>query len=184
MTTYCGAKKRSDGTPCKRPAGWGTDHAGTGRCKLHGGSSLKGVDNPNYKHGKYAEYLNETTRERIEAFDAHDPLALVDELNIQRALLADYLGRFKELNATAGDINMLMAWAAEIGRMVERIVKIRNDSALTAAEVKLLKARLLDVVPKYIDDPDKQRQFIIDLFGGDDEHAQRHPELIEAAASD
>ncbi len=34
----CRAKTRA-GTPCKRPAGWGTDHPGTGRCKLHGGKS-------------------------------------------------------------------------------------------------------------------------------------------------
>lgn len=38
----CGGKRRgqdSEGRPCTRPAGWGTDHAGTGRCKLHGGST-------------------------------------------------------------------------------------------------------------------------------------------------
>lgn len=34
----CGAKKRAGG-PCGRPAGWGTDHVGRGRCKLHGGST-------------------------------------------------------------------------------------------------------------------------------------------------
>ena len=34
----CGAKTRA-GTPCQQPAGWGTSHAGTGRCKLHGGAS-------------------------------------------------------------------------------------------------------------------------------------------------
>lgn len=34
----CGARKRSGGT-CGRPAGWGTTHAGWGRCKLHGGST-------------------------------------------------------------------------------------------------------------------------------------------------
>lgn len=34
----CGAKTRA-GTPCQRPAGWGTDHVGIGRCKLHGGKS-------------------------------------------------------------------------------------------------------------------------------------------------
>lgn len=34
----CGAKTR-DGTPCDRPAGWGTHHRGTGRCRSHGGSS-------------------------------------------------------------------------------------------------------------------------------------------------
>lgn len=34
---HCGAARRSDNAPCQRPAGWGTDHVGLGRCKLHGG---------------------------------------------------------------------------------------------------------------------------------------------------
>lgn len=34
----CGAETRSK-TPCAKTAGWGTQHAGTGRCKLHGGAS-------------------------------------------------------------------------------------------------------------------------------------------------
>ena len=36
--TLCGAKNRA-GNPCRRPAGWGTDHAGFGNCKLHFGST-------------------------------------------------------------------------------------------------------------------------------------------------
>lgn len=39
----CGAKTRA-GTPCKQKAGWGTDHVGTGRCKLHGGKSTGAKD--------------------------------------------------------------------------------------------------------------------------------------------
>lgn len=35
--SLCGAKGRT-GNPCRRPAGWGTDHVGVGCCKLHGGS--------------------------------------------------------------------------------------------------------------------------------------------------
>lgn len=38
----CGGKRRgadSNGAPCSRPAGWGTDHVGVGRCKLHGGTT-------------------------------------------------------------------------------------------------------------------------------------------------
>src|SRR5690349_4926946 len=37
----CGGKRRGEGAGklCTRPAGWGTDHAGTGKCKLHGGST-------------------------------------------------------------------------------------------------------------------------------------------------
>lgn len=34
----CGAR-RKNGDRCKQAAGWGTDHPGTGRCKLHGGST-------------------------------------------------------------------------------------------------------------------------------------------------
>lgn len=37
----CGAKTRSGGK-CKKQKGWGTDHLGNGRCKLHGGSTANG----------------------------------------------------------------------------------------------------------------------------------------------
>ncbi|MBM9509982.1 hypothetical protein [Actinacidiphila acididurans] len=36
---HCGARKRQGEGTCTRPAGWGTDHAGHGHCKLHGGST-------------------------------------------------------------------------------------------------------------------------------------------------
>lgn len=38
----CGAKTRTAGL-CKRPRGWGTSHPGSGRCKLHSGSTRNGV---------------------------------------------------------------------------------------------------------------------------------------------
>jgi hypothetical protein len=38
----CGAKTRQDGSAeyCGLPAGWGSDHPGAGRCKLHGGKTV------------------------------------------------------------------------------------------------------------------------------------------------
>jgi hypothetical protein len=38
----CGATKHARDGTCRLPAGWGTDHPGHGRCKLHGGSSPNG----------------------------------------------------------------------------------------------------------------------------------------------
>lgn len=38
---FCGGTTRA-GTDCHRPAGWGTDHVGFGRCKLHAGSTPTG----------------------------------------------------------------------------------------------------------------------------------------------
>jgi hypothetical protein len=37
--SYCDASKKSGDGTCKRPAGWGTNHLGVGRCKFHGGAS-------------------------------------------------------------------------------------------------------------------------------------------------
>ncbi len=38
---FCGGARRQgeEGATCRRPAGWGTDHLGIGRCKLHGGAT-------------------------------------------------------------------------------------------------------------------------------------------------
>lgn len=41
----CGATKRNGTGHCTRPAGWGTPHSGTGRCKLHGGSTPSHIAN-------------------------------------------------------------------------------------------------------------------------------------------
>lgn len=38
----CGAKLRRKSAKCQHEAGWGTDHPGYGRCKLHGGASPSG----------------------------------------------------------------------------------------------------------------------------------------------
>jgi hypothetical protein len=45
LSLFCGGK-RKHGEPgtCRRPAGWGTDHVGIGRCKLHGGCTVTHVE--------------------------------------------------------------------------------------------------------------------------------------------
>lgn len=41
--SLCGAQRRRDTGTCRRPAGAGTSHRGTGRCSWHGGSSPTGA---------------------------------------------------------------------------------------------------------------------------------------------
>ena len=36
---FCGGKKKRDGGLCMRSPGWGTNHRGSGHCKLHGGNA-------------------------------------------------------------------------------------------------------------------------------------------------
>jgi len=51
--SICGATKRDgSGDCCEQPAGWGTNHVGEGRCKLHGGKA--GAPNSNQNAAKHA----------------------------------------------------------------------------------------------------------------------------------
>lgn len=54
----CGAKRR-DGGSCQRAA----MANGSGRCRLHGGASLRGADHPAYQHGERSKEARERRRE-------------------------------------------------------------------------------------------------------------------------
>lgn len=86
---HCGAKTRA-GTPCRRPAGWGTNHVGEGRCKLHGGKSTgapKGNQNSK-KHGLFSRYIPADTLEVMNMLDDKSPADLLwDQIRIQYAAI-------------------------------------------------------------------------------------------------
>lgn len=90
-TGTCGAKTRN-GTPCKKTAGWGTNHPGTGRCKLHGGASTGPKDlrrNKNAeKHGLFSKHLPEETLSIIQELDEKSPLDMLwENITIQYAAI-------------------------------------------------------------------------------------------------
>lgn len=99
----CGAKKKNGPGTCGRTAGWGTKHVGSGRCKLHGGSSTgpktaegkrKTAENA-IKHGAYSDkilndreqllydYLWDSTIEK-HLLDRDDPMQMIP---LQRACI-------------------------------------------------------------------------------------------------
>ena len=53
---FCGAKTRAGGG-CKQPA------MKNGRCRLHGGKSLSGIQHGRYKHGRYTRKAIEERRQ-------------------------------------------------------------------------------------------------------------------------
>ena len=156
----CGAKTRR-GTPCKRPAGWGTDHIGKGKCKLHGGaSSGRPIIN-----GRYSVKHREKLASKMHEFLADpEPGNLMSELALTRALLQDYLDRHEvgeKLPVKA--INNIFSMVEQITKIVERITRILNQTALTQAELRYLQAILSDLVIRFIDDPEKRTQFMVEL---------------------
>ena len=98
----CGAKTRSGGT-CKKEAGWGTDHVGHGRCRLHGGLAGRPIET-----GEYSRY-SVITRPRLAELREHfekdpDPLNLLPEVLELRSRVADYSERYDAVT------DALLAW--------------------------------------------------------------------------
>lgn len=171
----CGAKTRS-GEPCKRRP------CPNGRCHLHGGVALSGVNHPNFKHGLYTKEAPLQIQGKIATFLEADPFDLTSELALLRALLSEFLSRFQYTRLDEAGIYTLSHLVNDISRLVERIAKIKNDSALTAAEVSFLAVRTTEIVHRYIDDPQKRQAFIEDLFAGfetADAGSGREPQLFQ-----
>lgn len=74
---YCGARKHQGEGTCKRPPGWGTDHVGHGRCKLHGGST---VDQGKAARAAKAEAEARTVLATLDVSPVENPLDALKRL--------------------------------------------------------------------------------------------------------
>lgn len=148
----CGAKTRS-GQPCHaRPV------RGTQRCRMHGGGS---PGRP-LLHGRYSLAHHDALAEKVDHFLSDPrPGELIDELALMRALLQSYLERFTG-EIEAEDIGRVFGMVEAISRLVERVARIFNQTALTQVEVQLLEARIVDLVLRYVE-PDRQIAFLDEL---------------------
>jgi hypothetical protein len=172
--TDCNATT-SEGEPCKLPAGWGTDHVGEGRCKLHGGASPRGEDHPQFEHGLFSDYLSDEDRQAIDALDEYGDVEKLDELIDWR--LARLRRAVRELNTDDGE---------DFWRAFERLVQEggRNgDPGLSAAQMGKLAKMLdrhnralqeeIDLVRKLVKDRNKIAEgddhnvSLRELFGGE-----------------
>ncbi|MFW5987868.1 MAG: hypothetical protein ACOCQA_00345 [bacterium] len=147
----CGAKTKGSGEPCQKPAGWGTDHVGVGKCKLHGGASP-------IKHGFYSKYTNHRLAETIdELSENEDLLNLRKTIAMQQALILDLLDKIeeKELNLNADLAETLNKIADKLGRNIERRQKIEEGEKyiLQVEEVQRLVQQVTVIIREEIEDP-------------------------------
>lgn len=152
--TVCGAKTRNGGH-CQLTAGWGTQHPGNGRCKLHGGASPGAP----IITGRYSLAHRKSLEEKARTF-ANDlqPGSLLSELALMRALLQEHLENNPD--DTERQFGMMEA----IGRMVERIVKIMSSTSLTQSDVRHLQDRFALALLTYVPDADTRIAILRSIF--------------------
>ena len=61
---FCGAQRKQSDGDCRRPSGWGTNHPGWGRCKLHGGATESHVEAAQYERVSATAQLFGVPREQ------------------------------------------------------------------------------------------------------------------------
>lgn len=112
----CGGKLRNKDAHCKNVAGKKTSHLGTGRCWLHGAADGAGAP---IKHGRYSKVKSPRLQELIKEFEKDpDPLNLLPEVQLLRALILDYIERYDEYAPA------LIAWYASFSREYKAQIEV------------------------------------------------------------
>src|SRR5215203_1430601 len=95
----CAAKTRK-GALCQNPP------MKNGRCRMHGGASLKGTDLPQFRHGRYSKSLPDKLAGRYEeALSDEERHDLRDEIALAEAKIFDLL-----LGMKRGEFDEARAW--------------------------------------------------------------------------
>lgn len=168
---YCNGRKRTGGY-CTQRAGWGTDHPGTGRCKLHGGSST----GPPPKHGRYMKVRRQLKEKYQHFLKDPNPIDLSDEIALLRGLVHQHLDENEDLDSNEIAINQLINLLSELTKVSERQSRIMQRQAVTMKELfalsKGLEILVVDLAKEYVP-VDKQRAFtehfakgLRDIIGG------------------
>lgn len=171
----CTAKAKSTGKRCHNPA-----VNGRSVCRLHGGNAGRPLI-----HGRYSVEHRKSLEEKVQKF-LEDPAPgdLTSELALMRALLQDFLGRFPDgVPMPNKAIGHIFGMVEQVSKLVERISRILNATALTQVELHYLQVTLIDLLMRYIDEPDKRIAFVGELrsaIGSSRGNSDRSRESITA----
>ena len=151
---HCNGKVHRQLRYCQRPAGWGTDHAGIGRCKLHYGSASGS------KSGqlRYSDFVPSAIVEKYEEFsqeDDKDIKSLNDEIALIRAKITD----LETKNANGNGNKDLMQFTELVRRLIETKDKIECGvkSKVTIEVVVKLIDEVIKIVDKNVQDIDTKK---------------------------
>jgi len=171
------------GDLCMEIAGDNTWHQGTGACIKHDTA----VDATAPKKEREHSYGNRL-KTAINEYLTKDKTSLMDltkELAATRAIMDYMLENFDPDDVENFKFDVwLRHFTGTIGalsNLVERISRVDNRNALTAAEVLFIKATMVDLFMKYIPDPTAREQAAKELASriGGDVDAKIYPNEIK-----
>lgn len=159
---------------CTNPAGYRTDHPGTGACMKHGGKNTE-IAISNITNGRRAIATRNRLKDRIEEYLGQDRAQLLDltkEFATMKVILDEYMTKFPELGEDGyyRAVMTVQSVVGTLGTLVDKMSKVESRNALTAAQVLYLRATIVDLFVKYIDDLELRERALKELvvrMGGD-----------------
>ena len=127
----CRARTRNGAGPCRQPG-----MAPSGRCRLHGGKTPRGLANPNTRTGRYSADLPTRVAARYEsALSDPNLLSVRDDIALLQGAIADIMVELREaenrpdLDAILGAVERIsveyQTW--DWTRMSEELQKLRES---------------------------------------------------------
>ena len=142
----CDAVKRQQNSAavelCSQRAGWGTDHPGVGRCKLHGGASP-------VRHGLYSKTTAHRLAERITRLreSEDDLLDLREQIALGIALVQEFTAGLHVGEPLDAERAKTMAGLVEaVSRNIERHRKLEHSQAFGPDEIRIVLAQVVAIV--------------------------------------
>jgi hypothetical protein len=162
---------KKGGQSCTNPAGYGTDHPGTGACKYHGGCV---TGQAVITTGNYAIVTRSRLAEKIDEYLSKDRAQLLDmtgEFAALKVIFNEVLDKAPDPNAkleiTDGGViidhygrwlNQIQKLLSTMGTLVEKITQADSRNTLTAAQVVFFKTVVADILIKHLSEPaDRER---------------------------
>jgi hypothetical protein len=158
----CGARRNRVPDLCRRPAGWGTDHAGVGRCKLHGGASPNG----RVHAARQVAAIEAAKLGAAVPVDPHEALmTVVHTVNGGVEYLRRRVLELEDVEVLDGESGQLhptaRAFVAELDRLA-RVAKTATDAGVEERRMRLDEQRA-DLVTAFL------RAFVDDLDLSDEQ---------------
>lgn len=147
----CGAKAKSTGQPCQKPAGWGTSHKGEGRCRIHGGATP-------VKHGLYSKYTRHKLSEMIDRMaEDEELLNLRQNAAFLQSLIIDILNRLEDGSLTYDPklAETLSNISDKLTRCIEKYFKVAEGEkfVLEITQVQQIIEQITIVIREEVKDP-------------------------------
>lgn len=112
----------------------------SGRCRLHGGGSPKGLDHPRTKHGGYSRYLPDALKEKYQAAQTdEDLLSLKEEMALVTTRLYELAEKVQETAGKKKYSELVRLWrdwhkAKANGSKSEKYIKQDLDECIENIE--------------------------------------------------